>query len=216
MTPAPATRAVVVGSFNAAKAEEMAHLLRDLPAPVCSIREFPGVAPVPEDGTTFAANARLKSLGLARQIRRPDVLGVVSDDSGIEVDALGGRPGVYSARYVSPTATDPERVQRLLEELGARPPAERSARFRCHVVLADGDGVLIETEGVVEGRIAFAPAGDFGFGYDPVFIPEGHERTFAELGAKVKHQISHRARALRKFHAALQRYLEDTPRPSTE
>jgi len=195
--------AIVVGSFNPKKSAEMAELLAGVGAPVRSLSEFPDVEAVPEDGTTFAENARLKALGLARQIEAADILGVVADDSGIEVDAMNGRPGVFSARYGGENATDPERVQRMLEELGDLPPEKRTARFRCHVTCADAQRVLIETEGAVEGRIAFEPAGDFGFGYDPVFIPHGYDRTFSELGPEVKHRISHRAIALRKFREEL-------------
>jgi len=192
-------RAIVVGSFNPKKAAEIAELLEGLEIPVRALAEFSGVEPVPECGKTFAENSRIKALGLARQVASPGVLGVVADDSGLEVDALGGRPGIYSARYAGDDATDPERVQRLLEELGDLPPEKRGARFRCHIALADKDRILTETEGVVEGRIRFAPAGDFGFGYDPIFIPNGYDKTFAQLGAGVKHKISHRAVALRRF-----------------
>jgi XTP/dITP diphosphohydrolase len=199
--------ALVVGSFNKAKTGEMMVLLDGLGLPVRALSEFEGARPVPETGTTFGENARQKATGWVRQVAGPGVLGVVADDSGLEVDALGGRPGVYSARYVSETATDPERVQRLLEELGDLPPEDRTARFRCHVAFAGPDEVFIETEGVVEGRIAFTPAGNLGFGYDPVFVPLGYERTFSELGYDVKHRISHRANALRLFRDRLERWL---------
>lgn len=194
---------IVMGSFNPKKAAEIAHLLQDLHVPVRSLSEFPGVTPVPEDGATFAENASLKALGLARQMMTPDLLGVVADDSGLEVDALDGRPGIHSARYAGQTATDPERVQRLLLELGDRPPALRTARFRCHIAFADRERVLLETAGKIEGHISNEPAGTSGFGYDPVFIPNGYDKTFAQLGAAVKHKISHRAAALRLFRQAL-------------
>jgi XTP/dITP diphosphohydrolase len=198
----------VVGSFNRAKAAEMAELLGGLEVPIRSVREFPAVRPVPESGESFAENARRKAQGLARQIGEAEILGVVAEDSGLEVDALGGRPGVRSARYVSESATDPERVRRLLEELEGLPAERRTARFRCHVALANAERVLIETEGSVEGRIAFAPAGAFGFGYDPVFIPGGYDRTFGEIGADLKPRISHRAVALRAFRERLKEALE--------
>jgi XTP/dITP diphosphohydrolase len=208
-------KALVVGSFNQAKAAEMAQLLRGLELSIRSLRDFPAVRPVAESGATFAENARQKALGLARQIAGlpaegagKGILGVVADDSGLEVDALGGRPGVRSARYVSESATDPERVQRLLEELDGVPAERRTARFRCHVALADAHHVLIETRGTVEGRIAFAPAGAFGFGYDPVFIPRGYDRTFGEIGADLKPRISHRALALREFRERLKQLLD--------
>jgi XTP/dITP diphosphohydrolase len=196
-------KALVVGSFNQAKAAEMAELLRGLEFPIRSLKDFPAVRPVPETGETFAENAREKALGLVRQIGEAEILGVVADDSGLEVDALGGRPGVRSARYVSESATDPERVQRILQELGDLPAERRTARFRCHVALANAERVLIETEGAVEGRIAFAPAGEFGFGYDPIFIPHGYDLTFGEIGADLKPRISHRAVALRHFRDQL-------------
>lgn len=201
-------RILVVGSFNLEKAEEMADLLADVGVPVKSAQGFPGIKPVPEDGTTFAENARIKATKIAAQLgQAKDILGVVADDSGLEVDALDKRPGVYSARYLGEEATDPERVRGILSELGDLPEEKRTARFRCAIAFARRGEVPIETEGVVEGRIAFAPAGDFGFGYDPIFIPEGYERTFAELGANVKHHISHRAVALREFHERLVAFL---------
>jgi XTP/dITP diphosphohydrolase len=201
-------RVLVVGSFNQAKATEMAELLCGLELPIRSLRDFPAVRPVEETGETFAENARQKALGLVRQISGAEVLGVVADDSGLEVDALNGRPGVRSARYVSESVTDPERVLRILEELGDLPAERRTARFRCHVALANAERVLIETEGAVEGRIAFAPAGEFGFGYDPIFIPRGYNRTFGEIGAGLKPRISHRAVALRAFREQLKQMLD--------
>lgn len=199
---------IVVGSFNAAKAAEMAELLSGFHVAVRGLRDFPGVRPVPETGTTFAENSRQKALGMAAQIETQGFLGLVADDSGLEVDALGGRPGVFSARYVSETATDPQRVQRILEELSTLPYEKRTARFRCHIAFARDGKVLIETDGVVEGFISFAPAGSFGFGYDPIFVPSGYDQTFGELGADVKHRISHRAKALRLFKDELKRHMQ--------
>lgn len=198
----------MVGSFNRAKAAEMAELLRGLEVPIRSVQEFPGVRPVPESGETFAENARRKARGLARQIGDAEILGVVADDSGLEVDALGGRPGVRSARYVSESATDPERVRHLLEELDGLGAERRTARFRCHVALANAERVLIEAEGAVEGRIAFAPAGEYGFGYDPIFIPRGYDLTFGEIGADLKPRISHRAVALAALRERLKHALD--------
>ncbi len=194
---------IVVGSFNADKAAEMIELLESLHMSVRPLRDFDDIKPVPEDGVTFAENARIKALGLARQIPADAVMGIVADDSGLEVDALDRRPGLYSARYMGESATDPERVRGILAELGDLPPEKRTARFRCHIALADAQHVIVESEGAVEGRIAFAPAGSFGFGYDPIFIPLGYDRTFAELGAQIKHAISHRAVALRQFRERL-------------
>jgi len=201
-------RPIIVGSFNVKKATEMAELLRDLEVPVRPLADFPHVRPVPEDGETLGENARLKALGLVRQLATSELLGVVADDSGIEVDALDGRPGVRSARYAGEDATDPERVRLLLRELGDLPAAKRTARFRCHIAFADAERILLEADGAVEGRIAFAPAGSFGFGYDPIFIPVGYDKTFAQLGAEVKHSISHRAVALQSFRNKLTHWLD--------
>ena len=112
---------------------------------------------------------------------------------------------------MSESATDPERVRRILEELGDLSAARRTARFRCHVALANAERVLIETEGAVEGRIAFAPAGEFGFGYDPIFIPRGYDRTFGEIGSDLKPRISHRAVALKAFRERLKRMFDRSP-----
>ena len=202
-------KAIVVGSFNRAKAAEIAGLLRETGVPVRPLSDFPGVSAVPEDGRTFAENARLKALGLIAQLPHDELLGVLAEDSGLEVDALGGRPGIYSARYVSDTATDPERVGCLLAELRGVHATTRAGRFRCHLVLAGADRIFLEADGVVEGRIAHASAGDFGFGYDPIFIPHGYDRTFAELGPEVKHRISHRAVALREFRKALAQFIRE-------
>ena len=205
---------IVIGSFNREKAAEMAELLKDLRMSMKALNGFPRIRPVPETSRTFAENARIKALGIARQLNaathgRAPLLGVVADDSGLEVDALNGRPGVMSARYISETATDPERVRRLLLELGDLPPARRTARFRCHIAFAEGERVLLEAEGVVEGAIGFQAVGSFGFGYDPIFIPQGYDNTFAELGPDVKHRISHRAEALRSFRDKLLSMLKE-------
>ena len=202
-------RTLVIGSFNEEKAAEMAALLVDLGVSVRSLKDCPHVEPVPEDGATFAENARTKALGLAAQIEADDVLGLVADDSGLEVDAMDRRPGVYSARYLGEDATDAERVSGILGELGDLPPEKRTARFRCHVAFVQHGNVVLESDGAVEGRIAFAPAGDSGFGYDPIFVPEGYDRTFAELGAEVKHRTSHRSRALCRFHEQLLAFLSN-------
>jgi len=189
-------KTIVIATFNQAKAEEIRQLLGSTGFDLRGIREYTGIEPVHEGGMTFAENARLKALAYARQVSGDDVFGVLAEDSGLEVDALGGRPGVFSARYVSEDASDAQRVLRLLEEMSGVAPERRTARFRCHVALARADRVILEAEGVVEGSISMAPAGDFGFGYDPVFVPRGYDRTFAELGASVKHRLSHRAVAL--------------------
>ena len=178
---------------NAGKVRELSRLLTGLPLRLRLLSEFPGVPEAEETGTTFAENAALKALHYSS---RTGLL-TLSDDSGLSVDALGGAPGVYSARYAGRDATYAERMARLLGELEAAGGDERRARFVCVIAVADPSAGTLETfEGTCEGRIADAPRGTGGFGYDPLFIPDGHDQTFGELPEHVKHSLSHRARAL--------------------
>lgn len=158
--------------------------------------ELPVVA---ETGPTFEANAILKAVETSKHFQEL----VVADDSGLEVDALQGAPGIYSARYAGERATDAANVAKLLAELTRYDPAPHSARFRCSLALARQGEVLGIFEGVIEGTIVGEPRGSAGFGYDPVFQPRGFEQTFAELSAVEKNRISHRARAIRSLRAAL-------------
>lgn len=160
---------------------------------------------VEESGRTYAANARAKALQYAQASR----LVSLADDSGLEVDALGGRPGVLSARYAGADRTDEERVQKLLEELKDVPDAERSARFRCVIAIADAAGRVELVDGTVEGRIAREPRGADGFGYDPVFLLPERGLTMAELPSEEKHAVSHRGSAARKARAVLEQWLRD-------
>lgn len=192
MTPLPPR--IVVASANPKKAAELAALLASLPVEV-----VPRPADVPEvveDGETFLDNARLKAVALAAATGDA----ALADDSGLEVDALGGAPGVHSARYSGEHATDAENVSHLLGELarhGAEGAEARRARFRCVLVLRWPDGTELTTSGTVEGHLASEPVGDAGFGYDPVFVPDdGDGRTFAQMSAAEKQAISHRGRAL--------------------
>lgn len=151
--------------------------------------------PAPEEtGSTFEENATIKALSAGTALG-PDVL-VVADDSGLEVDALDGRPGIYSARYASPGAGDRGNLQKVLDELAGVRGKERSGRFRCVLVLARGSEKIAAFHGTVEGILANEPKGEGGFGYDPAFIPDGYCETFGQLPAEVKHSLSHRARAL--------------------
>jgi len=188
---------IVIASANRAKAGELAEILN---AAALGIEVLPRPSEVPEvveDAPDFAGNARLK----AHALRDATGEWALADDSGLEVDALDGRPGVHSARYAGERATDADNVARLLEQLevlGAVAPAQRTARFRCVVVLAGPSGQEFVAEGVVEGRIIDRPTGDGGFGYDPVFVPvDGDGRTFALMSSEEKHAVSHRGRALR-------------------
>lgn len=193
MTKSPAT--LLVGTKNAHKLAEIRRLITGLGVEVVDLSQFPEVPDAVEDGATFEENARAKALHFA------DATGLltVSDDSGLEVDALGGAPGVYSARFAGEDADDDANNRRLLEKLAGVPEGKRTARFRCVIALASPGEVVLTTAGAVEGRITEKPRGDYGFGYDPLFAPQGYEETFAELGRDVKDTISHRARALAAF-----------------
>jgi XTP/dITP diphosphohydrolase len=182
---------IVLATTNEGKARELGRLLGGTVRVVETLREHPGVVLPPEQGRDYRANALAKARAVWAALGVP----AVGDDSGLEVDALGGAPGLRSARYAGESATDAENNARLLEALAGRPAAPRSARFRCALVLVRSEDEAIEAEGVCEGSVLEAPRGDNGFGYDPLFLPDGETRTFAELPASRKDSISHRARA---------------------
>jgi XTP/dITP diphosphohydrolase len=191
---------LVIATRNAHKTREMQHIL----GPEFTLRDLgahPEVSEIPESGTSYAENAKLKAVAASKQL--PTL--VIGDDSGLEVDALDGAPGIYSARYAGATATETNKIDKLLREL-ARVGAthdERRARFRCVAALARKGSLLGTFEGTVEGRIADRARGSGGFGYDPIFIPEGFQQTFAELSPVVKNTISHRAKAIRALSIKL-------------
>ncbi|MBP7621400.1 MAG: RdgB/HAM1 family non-canonical purine NTP pyrophosphatase [Gemmatimonadales bacterium] len=192
---------LVVASQNRAKAREIAEILaaEGLAYEVVTLAEFPAVTLPPETGATFAENAVVKARAAAAATGLP----AIGDDSGLEVDALGGEPGVLSARYAGEGASDADRYQKVLALLADVPDARRTARFRCAAAFAAPDGTELLAEGKVEGRLAPAPAGTGGFGYDPIFLPEGRAVTMAQLTPEDKHAISHRGRALRALAARL-------------
>jgi XTP/dITP diphosphohydrolase len=187
---------LLVATTNTGKLREYQDLLAGLPVSWLTLEDAGlGGMDVDETGTTFAQNALIKALAYARRANLP----TLADDSGLEVDALNGRPGVFTARY-APTAA--ERNAKLLLALEGVPEAQRGARFVCVVALAMPDGLTVTAEGTLEGRIGHAPRGDYGFGYDPVFVlPDG--RALAELVPAEKHSISHRGRALARLHPVL-------------
>jgi XTP/dITP diphosphohydrolase len=192
---------LVVASANPDKVAEIAAILG--PAGV-ELEPRPASVPdVVEDADTLAGNARLKAVAIAEAVGAA----AVADDTGLEVDALGGAPGVRSARFAGEDATYADNVARLLAELervGAVTPEQRRARFRTVALVRWPDGAELAVEGTVEGHIALEGRGERGFGYDPVFVPdEGQGRTFAEMSAEEKHEVSHRGRALRALAAAL-------------
>ena len=193
------TRAVLA-SANPGKLRELAALVAPAGYQLLSQTAL-GIDSVAETGATFLENALLK----ARHAAAAAGLPALADDSGIEVDALGGRPGVHSARFAGAGASDAANLALLLEQLAGVPEPRRTARYQCVVVWvrAADDPAPLTGEGTWEGRIALAPRGSGGFGYDPAFIPEGERRTAAELSADEKNRVSHRAQALRALIAKL-------------
>jgi XTP/dITP diphosphohydrolase len=194
---------LLVATRNAGKKREYERLLEGLGLELVTLEDLGIDLEVAETGDTFAANALLKAAAYAEVSGLP----TLADDSGLEVDALGGAPGVRSARYAAEAgaATDEDRYRVLLERLRDVPEAERTARFRCVIAVAWPDGAVDTAEGAVEGRIAASPRGQHGFGYDPVFYMPEYGRTMAELGPEVKNRISHRARAALAIRPALAR-----------
>jgi XTP/dITP diphosphohydrolase len=185
---------LVIGTHNRKKGAELTELLAPFGFHVLSLSDFPNALEVVEDGDTFAVNAALKATKQAAHLKH----WVLADDSGLSVDALGGAPGVFSARYAGPNATDDDNNARLLTDLGNKPLEKRTAHYVCHVTLADPTGTMrAESHDECRGRILFKPAGTNGFGYDPLFEVIEYHRTFGELGPAVKRAISHRSRALR-------------------
>ena len=180
---------IVVATTNAHKVEEYNKLLDGQNVELKSLLDYPGFPGVSEDGTTFAENAGIKALAACKYCDVP----AFADDSGLEVEALDGRPGVYSSRYAD---SDPERIAKLLGELEGK--ENRRARFVCSIAIAFNGEVIETFEGEVKGTITLAPRGNGGFGYDPVFQPDGYDQTFGELPQEVKNKISHRANAFKK------------------
>ncbi len=202
--PAPERRGaatLVVASANPDKVAEIAAILE--PLGLTLVPRPPEVPDVVEDADTLEGNARLKAVAITEATGRP----AVADDTGFEVDALGGEPGVLAARYAGPDATYADnvaKVRRELDRVGAEGPERRRARFRTVALVRFPDGREVVAEGTVEGTVAPAPRGEAGFGYDPLFVPDdGDGRTFAEMTADEKHAVSHRGRALRSLARAL-------------
>lgn len=185
-------RRILVATGNAGKLAELAEALTPGGVEVVGPEALRDATPVEETGSTFEANARLKAESYSRRTDLP----VLADDSGLEVDALDGRPGVLSARYGSPTLSDPARCRAILKALVDVPDERRTARFRCVLALAESGRTVALFEGVVEGRIARALTGKNGFGYDPIFFHPETGRTFGELSREEKQAVSHRGRAL--------------------
>lgn len=197
-------RRLLVATHNKGKVAEYADILGDSRIDWLTLDEAGVAEDVPETGETFVANAVLKATAYSQMTG----LLTLADDSGLEVDALGGRPGVLTARYGGPGLTSIDRYQLLLKNLADVPDGRRTARFHCVVALAAPDGAILGTaDGVCEGVIAWEPAGDGGFGYDPVFFLPDHGLTMAQLPAAEKHRISHRGRAAQAISPLLRREL---------
>jgi len=192
---------IVLATRNKKKIEEIKKIFSTLKIPMrlYTIDDFPGYQEVKEDGKTFEENAIKK----ASHVSKYTGMVAIADDSGLEVDALDGAPGILSARYAGESADDRANIDKLLNEMRDIPPERRDARFACCIAIAFPDGEVKSFYGYIKGRIGMEPRGKNGFGYDPVFYPEGYDRTFAEMSDIEKNAISHRARALR----ALQRFL---------
>lgn len=184
---------LVVATRNRHKTREIQYIL----GPEFKVRDLaahPDIPEIRENGSGFEENATLKALAASRQLSAL----VIADDSGLEVDALGGAPGIHSARYAGANGTDSEKIEKLLGELARVHVTDdgRHARFRCVVALARNGNLLGIFEGRVEGEITDTARGDSGFGYDPIFVPDGFEQTFGQLPTEVKNTISHRAKAI--------------------
>ncbi len=186
-----------IATGNAGKLKEFEMQLRELPdLKLHTQNEIPGFSPRPEDGKTFLDNARIKTKTL-KSVRSGDW--VMGEDSGLEVPGLGGLPGIHSARYAGPKASDSENVAKLLKMMQIRGIADRTAKFVCTLMVYTPTGEEWIFTGEMKGTLAKAPTGQHGFGYDPIFVPEGESKSLAELGSGFKIQKSHRAQALKAF-----------------
>ena len=192
---------LLLATNNKGKVREYRHLLHDLPYELVTLAEQNITTVVAETGQSLEDNARLKATALAKESR----LITLADDSGLEVDALGGEPGPLSARYAGEDASDKERVRYLLARLEGVPWEKRKARFRCVIALAKPDGQVELCQGERRGYITFEPRGEQGFGYDPVFYLPELDKTMAELSLEIKNQVSHRGQAARQVQQKLER-----------
>ncbi len=203
------TSPLLIGSGNRDKAAELSQLLASLPWRVLSLADFPPVDEPEEDQDTFEGNALLK----ARYYGSKFGIACVADDSGLEVDALGGAPGIYSARYAGGNCRYNDNNRKLLDALAAVADEQRTARFVCCAAFVGLDGAEHVERGAIEGRIALVPRGTNGFGYDPLFVPGGMSQSFGELAPSEKHSLSHRGRAFRQLRQYLESLALATPSP---
>ena len=195
---------VVIATRNQDKLKEIKTLLKDLPLEAVSLNGFKGVSEVKENGKTLEANAKKKAIQTSRYLKEL----VVADDSGLEVRFLGNKPGVYSARFSGKDATYKSNNKKLLRLLKDAPNSKRSACFRCVIAISDKGRLVDLAEGRCNGKIALRSKGKTGFGYDPVFIPNGYKETFAQMGLRKKNKISHRSKALIKAKQIIKKWLK--------
>jgi XTP/dITP diphosphohydrolase len=199
------TARLVLATRNQGKKREFERLLAGLGIQIEDLTQHPSVPEVEETGNSYLANALLKASEVARHTGLP----ALADDSGLEVDALGGAPGIHSARFAGPHRSDRDNIALLLTRLAAVPESRRSARFRCVLVVAKPDATHISVEGTCEGFITTTAMGEGGFGYDPIFFYPPADRTFAELGQAEKDRFSHRARASEQLREQVTPFLRN-------
>ncbi|MBF0195777.1 MAG: XTP/dITP diphosphatase [Magnetococcales bacterium] len=186
---------IVLATRNKKKVEEIRRVLQDDSIELLTLADFPNCPEVIEDGDSFVANAEKKAIEVARYTS----CHALADDSGLVIDALNGAPGIYSARYAGEGATDKANLDKVLAQLAALGNNVRTARFQCVISLASPAGETESYNGTIEGHISITPQGNNGFGYDPIFIPQGHNITFAQMDGEQKDTMSHRGRALQAF-----------------
>lgn len=196
---------IVLASRSKEKKKELKTLLRDLKIKVLDLNDFPAAPKVEEKGRTFDENAKAKVLAIAKFTKKL----ALADDSGLVVKALGQKPGVRSARFAGESATYAANNRKLLKLLSGVPRSKRGAKFVCVIAVADKNGLIGIARGECSGWITFAPRGKSGFGYDPVFVYPRYNKTFAELGHKIKNKVSHRAKALKKAKSIILKYLRE-------
>lgn len=202
-------RRIIFATGNAGKMREIREIMADMPVEVVSMKEAGILADIEENGTTFVENAKIKATEIAKQTK--DI--VLADDSGLEVDYLNKEPGVYSARYLGEDTPYEVKNQTILDRLSGVPKEKRTARFVCAIAAALPDGKVLTTQATIEGYVGEKPAGENGFGYDPIFMVEEYQCSTAELSEEQKNEISHRGKALRKMKALLADTYEDLRQP---
>jgi XTP/dITP diphosphohydrolase len=196
---------IVIATGNRGKLREFQELMADLPISWKMLSDFPAITEVEETGQTFAENAILKASEYARQTG----LWTLADDSGLAVEALDGAPGVFSARFGGADTTHAQKIEKLLQKLENSGLENRNAQFVCVIALANESGEIVhQTTGICQGIIARQSKGSGGFGYDPIFVPNGYTETFGQLDVRIKHQISHRARAAAEMRFFFKNFLK--------